>query len=484
MDNGVEHERGHVLLVAGDIAARRRTVQVLPSVNLQALSVVPVPVLLGSTAPSDTTYLDGMRDQNALQVRLRAAAATPGPLFVYLTGRLTADRKGHQFHLALPGTTASTTRYTALPWEWLNAELRARPKGMTTVLLDLAADKATWPLLQEYGTLPSLVSAETYGVVVPPGFATDDSGVSPYTRAWIEQLRSHPERPTNARLHALAVPAAHLPPGALSLPAAPELTAPGLHERPETSQPPHPWDPHSAEPVRQPSTPAPVREPHVPSPQAPSATPYTAAYPALRRSSPVQSAPPAAHHRQPDAVHEQPARPRPQAAPAPRTAPTPGPASAPGVPQQPTASAPQAADPRPHIRALADAGRFAEAMQLVQAWEGHALRTYGISSPEATQWAEIHADLAKMQGDMVLACQLWISAGRTRLAHQSPNAPEVLATAQSAHYCWAQITDPAKARECGPELISLLRALPALDRRHLHTAQQRLQSLIHAPSRR
>ncbi|MFI7352087.1 hypothetical protein ACIBSR_38275, partial [Streptomyces sp. NPDC049936] len=230
--NGVEQQRGHVLLIAGDAAVRRRTVQIEPSANLAALSIVPVPVLLGSDVPSDTTYLDGVRDQNALLTRLRTAAATPGPLLVYLSGRLTVDRRGHQLYLALSGTTATTARYTALPWEWLGTELRQRPPGLTTVLLDTAADKRSWPLLQEYGSLPAPSSVEVFGTVVPPGFTgPGDSHVSTYTRAWIEQLRRNPQRPTNARLHALTVGAAALPPGALIVPTAPEIAVPGIAAR-------------------------------------------------------------------------------------------------------------------------------------------------------------------------------------------------------------------------------------------------------------
>src|SRR5262245_35003646 len=101
--NGVgQQQRGHVLLIAGDVAARRRTIAVEPSANLAALSIVPAAVLLGSDVPSDTTYLDGLRDQNALLTRLRTAAATPGPLLVYLSGRLTIARRGRELYLALP----------------------------------------------------------------------------------------------------------------------------------------------------------------------------------------------------------------------------------------------------------------------------------------------------------------------------------------------------------------------------------------------
>lgn len=152
---GPGQQRGHVLLIAGDAAVRRRAVQVAPSANLAALAMVPVRMLLNSDVPCDTTYLDGARDPNTVLMRLRTAAATPGPLLVYLSGRLTVDRRGSRLHLALAGTTAASVRYTALPWEWLGTELRRRPAGLTTVLLDLAADRAAWPLLQEFGSLPA-----------------------------------------------------------------------------------------------------------------------------------------------------------------------------------------------------------------------------------------------------------------------------------------------------------------------------------------
>ncbi|MFJ4585535.1 hypothetical protein [Streptomyces echinatus] len=84
---------------------------------MAALSIVPVLVLLGSDVLSDTTCLVAYATRHALLTRLRTAAATPGPLLVYLSGRLTVDRRGHQLYLALAGTTMYTIRYTALPWE-------------------------------------------------------------------------------------------------------------------------------------------------------------------------------------------------------------------------------------------------------------------------------------------------------------------------------------------------------------------------------
>ncbi len=484
--NGADQQRGHVLLIAGDVASRRRTVQVEPSANLAALAIVPTPVLLGSNVPSDTTYLDGIRDQNALLMRLRTAAATPGPLLVYLSGRLTADRR-QQLHLALPGSTTSTTRYTALPWEWLGAELRTRPAGLTTILLDLAADKHAWPLLQEYGTLPDTASAETYGVIAPPGFP-GSHGASTYTRHWIEQLRLNPDRPASSRLHALTVGSAALPPGTFIIPAAPEITAPV--PRPPVSNLQRLLAGDTSLLQRLPGRRQPEPEPQ----RRPDEIPWDEAI--------TYELPPGAHQRVPDVDRTVQAESRtvpvPQQAPQQQVPPRPSPPVAAPVPQPAPASAyqypapvpvpqpvpvaqppapPVQPDPRPHIHELAAAGRFHEAAQLAQAWEQHTLHAYGVDSPQATQWTEIRADLAKMEGRWLLATQLWVAAGRTRLAHQAPDAPEVMAAATSAHYCWAMIPTPRDAIACAPELISLLRALPSLDRRHVATAQERLQYL-------
>ncbi|MEU9087788.1 hypothetical protein [Streptomyces sp. NPDC048357] len=259
--SGAGHEqgqgRGHVLVVAGDAAVRRRVVQLAPSANVAALAMVPGSVLLGSDVPCDTVCLDGARDPNTVLTRLRVAAATRGPLLVYLSGRLTVDRRGGGLCFALAGTTAGTVRYSALPWEWLGAELRGRPAGLTTVVVDLVADKSAWPLLQEYASLPVSGSAEVYGVVSPPAFAPAAVGaaVSGYTRHWIEQLRRGPGRPANVQVHALAVSAAALPPGTLVLPTARELgMRPGPHHEP--GHPPQAHGPHRSPHPEQPQQPA------------------------------------------------------------------------------------------------------------------------------------------------------------------------------------------------------------------------------------
>ncbi|WP_405792461.1 hypothetical protein OG753_39515 [Streptomyces sp. NBC_00029] len=233
--------RGHVLLVAGDVAVRRRVVELDPGVNLGALAMVPAGVLLGSDVPADMVALDGVRDPNTVLTRLRSAAAAPGPLLVYLSGRLTADRRGRCLYFALAGTVSSAVRYTAVPWEWLGGVLAGRPAGSTTVWVDLVADREAWPLLGEYGGLPPVASGvDVYGVVCPPGSVAGGGGVSGYTRQWIDQLRRAPVRPADVQVHVLAVGAAGLPSGALVVPTARELgmrPAPGQQH--PYGQPPH-----------------------------------------------------------------------------------------------------------------------------------------------------------------------------------------------------------------------------------------------------
>ncbi|QTI42690.1 hypothetical protein JYK04_00449 [Streptomyces nojiriensis] len=358
--------------------------------------MVPASVLLGSELPTDMVCLDGVGDPNTVLVRLRAAAVTPGPLFVYLSGRLTAGRRGRGLFLALAGTARAAVRYTAVPWDWVVGELRARPAGSTRVLVDLVADREAWPLLQEWGGLPGLPGGVVVGVVCPPGFAAGNGTVSGYTRHWIEQLRRGPVRPADVQLHALAAGAAGLPPGALVLPTARELgTGPGTQQLPPQQTPDR---------------------------QGPDLQGW------LQHGS--------------------------------------GPAAPPA-----------GGDPRPYIHALATGGRHAEAAALAGAWEEHVRHVYGFSSPEAVQWAEIRADLARMAGDFLLATGLWMGACRVRLAGQGAAAPEVYAAAAGALYCWSQVRDRASVVGSGPELLALLGALPALDPRHLRLAQARLDVL-------
>ncbi|WP_329202872.1 MULTISPECIES: hypothetical protein [unclassified Streptomyces] len=452
-------QRGHVLLIAGDVATRRRSVQVAPSANLAALGMVEAPVLLNSDVPCDTTYLDGARDPNTVLTRLRTAAATPGPLMVYLSGRLTVDRRGGRLHLALAGTTAGSVRYTALPWGWLGTELRGRPAGLTTVLLDVAADKAAWPLLQEYGSLPATPAVEVYGVVAPPGWSGSGNVVSCYTRAWIDQLRASPTRPSNLQLHALAAGAAALPPGCIVLPSALELGTTG--PAPFPGAPFGRSGPDEGRPLHTVVTPA---------------------------STPGQGGA-GAWQAMPQGQHALVRGPHPSEL-LPVEAAVRLPADGLPVDAQPHLSdralqhkALPAKDPRPHIHGLATSGRHLEAAALAQAWEQHVLQTCGTTSLEAIAWVEIRADLARMAGDFELATQLWTRAATTRMTRQAADAPAVHAAAAGALYCWTQLKDRNAALGTGPDLVLLLRSLPCLDARHLQLTQQRLQFLHREPSR-
>ncbi|PWK64270.1 hypothetical protein BCL76_116132 [Streptomyces sp. CG 926] len=429
--NGPGEPRGHVLLVAGDTVVCRRTVQLAPSANVAALAMVPAAALLGSDLPTDSVCLDGARDPNTVLARLRSAAATPGPLFVYLSGRLTADRRG-RLYLALAGTTRAAVRYTALPWDWLESELRGRPAGMTTVLLDLAADADAWPSLREYRGLPGLSHAEVYGVVCPPGFAAGDGAVSGYTRHWIEQLRRGPARPGDVQLHALAAGAAGLPPGALVLPTAHELDS---RSAPQS-------DPYRSDPYRS--------DPYRPGGQG---RPGDGGGPVSARTA--------------DSASVSIAGPTPDSTAVPTA----------GVVVGPPLDEVTGGDPRPYIHALATGGRHLEAAALARVWEEHVRHTYGFSSMEAVEWAEIRADLARMAGDFPLATGLWIGACRARLVGQGVAGREVHAAAAGALYCWTQLKDRASVVESGPELVDLLRALPALDPRLLRLTQARLDAL-------
>ncbi|GAA2483549.1 hypothetical protein GCM10010406_19850 [Streptomyces thermolineatus] len=518
-------QRGHVLLVAGAGAVHRRRAQPTPTANLAALAAVPSHVLLGSTVPTDVVHLDGLRDPNTVLLRLRAAAAAGGPLLVYLTGQLTSDRKQHRLHLALGGTTASTVRYTALPWSWLHNELRIRPAGTTTLLVDLVADKAAWLRVRQDPEALGL-GLPLYGTVTAAGPVP--AGPGPYTRRLVEQLRHGRSRPGTAQLHAAAVASADLPPGTVVLPVPRALTATAHHWDPPAS-PDVPAAPGTAgvrgTPVPQGAAasqePAPVRgattvrgvatvlgvttvqdvpgRPDAPPLHRPS--PVTAVSPPPgsrtaavttapappsggRFSTPMPPMVPVQAPAHTQVVHTPPAGapPAPAAPPLPPAPPVPPAPAAPpavsGVPGVPGVPAAAPGDPRPLIREAAEAGRHHEAASMAAVWEQQVMRQYGPNSLEATHWAEIRADLARMAGNYGLATELWIASCRARLAHQPADAPEVLLAARGAHYCWEHITDqPAKARELGPHLIGLLRQLPALDPRHLPTARRRQKAL-------
>ncbi|MFG2319495.1 MULTISPECIES: hypothetical protein [Streptomyces] len=168
---------------------------------LPVLAAVPPAVLAGTDTANVVELADPLEPQ-AVLTRLRAAAAAPGPLTVYVAGQLQLDRRQRLPHLALARTTPSTVRYTALPWHWIREELRLRPSGATTLLLDLHADQETWEWLRTR-PLDSGRNNAVYGRVAPPP-ARRTVAVPSYMRGVATILRSG-HRPPPDELHQQAL---------------------------------------------------------------------------------------------------------------------------------------------------------------------------------------------------------------------------------------------------------------------------------------
>ncbi|MEV4335599.1 hypothetical protein [Streptomyces sp. NPDC049590] len=185
---------GTVLLLAASPVGRGRLVDaagVLP-----VLAAVAPAVLSGADTANVVELADPLEPQ-AVLTRLRAAAAAPGPLTVYVTGQLHLDRRQHRPHLALARTTPATVRYTALPWHWIREELRLRSAADTALVVDLHADAETWKYLTERGLDCGPYTA-VYGRVAPP--ARRGLAGPAYMKTVATLLRSG-HRPPLATLH-------------------------------------------------------------------------------------------------------------------------------------------------------------------------------------------------------------------------------------------------------------------------------------------
>ncbi|MFF9122582.1 hypothetical protein ACF09J_04645 [Streptomyces sp. NPDC014889] len=217
---------GTVLLLAAAPVGRGRLVD--------AASVLPVlaavaPSVLSGTDTATVVELADPLEPQAVLTRLRAAAAAPGPLTVFVAGQLQLDRRQHLLHLALARTAPATVRYTALPWHWLREELRLRPDGTTTVVADLHADAESWALLRGR-PLDCGRNIALYGRVAPPP-ARRTVAAPAYMKAVATILRSG-HRPPPAELHEQALARLTEEDGGPGL----VLTAPGTA----------PADPHTA----------------------------------------------------------------------------------------------------------------------------------------------------------------------------------------------------------------------------------------------
>ncbi|MFJ7151024.1 hypothetical protein ACIQVT_22920 [Streptomyces sp. NPDC100445] len=190
---------GTVLLLAASPLGRGRLVDaagVLP-----VLAAVAPAVLSGADTANVVELADPLEPQ-AVLTRLRAAAAAPGPLTVYLTGQLHLDRRQHQPHLALARTTPATVRYTAVPWHWIREELRLRSAADTALVVDLHADAEAWRYVTERG-LDAGPTTAVYGRVAPPTGRRGAAGPA-YMRTVATLLRSG-HRPPLDVLHRQAL---------------------------------------------------------------------------------------------------------------------------------------------------------------------------------------------------------------------------------------------------------------------------------------
>ncbi|WP_137991318.1 hypothetical protein [Streptomyces vilmorinianum] len=490
MVNDEVHTVGTAVLLAAAPAGRGRAVDAASV--LPALAAVPPSALTGTPMATVVELADPLDPQTVL-TRLRAAAAAPGPLAVYLAGQVQLDRRQHLPHLALARSTATTLRYTGLPWHWLAAELAVRRAGTTTVVADLVADAELW---QRLGSAPGLLSLGPgpllYGRIAPAP-RRGEPATPEYLRHFATVWRTG-ARPPLPHLHAEAATQAG-PPDAL-------LLTPGS-VLPDNPPPPAAgWIPSATQGPQAGTATAPAESPpwevgsgrrHVPAgapAPAPGAVhvhgPPTSEVPAAGGAGVASpGVPVGASARVPEAVHGPPTA----------EAPVPGGAGvafagevvdahprvsvgAPARPPEAVRRQPAGAgrspvpagnvhvpgqhhDPHPAILAAAQAGRHGEAVAVAVAWEQDALRRYGARSQEAVHWMEVRADLARLAGEPARSCELWIGAAQARLGlRQGPHDPDVEGAVDRAHHQWEQIEDPARARELGTALVALRERVP------------------------
>ncbi|WP_344280030.1 hypothetical protein [Streptomyces hebeiensis] len=470
-------EAGTALLLAAAPAGKGCLIDAASA--LPPLAAVAPSALTGTAAATVIELADPAAPQTVL-TRIRAAAATNGPLSLYITGQLHLDHKQRLMHLALARTTPKTLRYTGLPWHWLTSELKLRRPGTTTVVVDLVADADAWQLLGVEG-LAVGYGTRLYGRVQPPPRRT--VAAPAYVTAWAAIWRSG-ARPSLAHLHEQAAARAAVE-GAvfLAVDASPPAVvpgygagaghgaAPGFHE-PAPAPYPGPA-PHTGE-----SAPAAgaeafraedhERESPVPSPVPPApmtGTPRSGASRTVtpRTGTPQDGAPVAGARTTEAPADEQPGHePRPYEQP----------------PHEPPAHEPGPDDPHPAILAAARAGRYTEAASIVALWESEAIRLHGPGSTEAVHWLEVRADLARLARDPARSCAWWMAAAEARLAAgQRPEDEDVVAAVDRAHHQWEQLREPTAAGSLAPALTELRRQVPGHREGALLAVQRRAESL-------
>ncbi|MFJ5222906.1 hypothetical protein [Streptomyces sp. NPDC088400] len=442
MITGEDTVSGTALLLAAAPAGKGCLIDAASA--LPALAAVSPSTLTGTAAATVIELADPLAPQTVL-TRIRAAAATAGPLSLYIAGQLHLDHKQRLVHLALARTTPTTLRYTGLPWHWLTGELKLRRPGTTTVVVDLVADAEAWEQLGVEG-LALGYGTRLYGRVAPP--PPRRTIIAPaYLNAYAAIWRSGAQPPL-AQLHQQAATRAGTE-GALLLAvdAPPALTAP-VEDGARTVQRAAPvqggaasgWQPVSeGRPVFGESRAASASTPASASPPAPGGAPAPGSEPERHDRTPAPP-PPGSH--------------------APVTAELP------------------ADDPHPAILAAARAGRHTEAATIAAMWESETLRMYGPGSTQAIHWLEVRADLARLAQDAARSCELWTAAAEARLARrQPPGDEEVEAAADRAHHQWEQIDDQARAGLLAPALVALRRQVPGRRPGALQAIERRLENL-------
>ncbi|MEU7581447.1 hypothetical protein AB0B50_28020 [Streptomyces sp. NPDC041068] len=243
---------GTVLLIAAAPVGKGRLVDAASV--LPVLAAVPPETLAGTPTASIVELADPLDPQTVL-TRLRAAAMAQGPLTVCLIGQVHLDRRQRQLHVALARTTTATVRYTGFPWHWITQELRIRPAGTTTLLVDLHTDQESWQHLTEH-PIDAGPGVALYGRIAPPARRRTPA-IPSYMKALATILRSG-HRPPLLPLHQQAA-AQSVEDGAQDLlpardPGAPSPVVPGPHHahqpqppvQESARQPAEPADPHAA----------------------------------------------------------------------------------------------------------------------------------------------------------------------------------------------------------------------------------------------
>ncbi|MFF4030817.1 hypothetical protein ACFYZ2_13815 [Streptomyces sviceus] len=438
---------GTVLLLAASPVGKSRLVDAASV--LPVLAAVPPAVLSGTETANVVELADPLEPQ-AVLTRLRAVAAAPGPLTVFVTGQLALDRRQHLPHLALARTTPATVRYTALPWQWIREEFRLRSPGSTTLFVDLHADADAWEWLRTH-TLDSGRNNAVLGRIAPP--PSRRTVASPAYMKTIATILRSGWRPPVEQLHQQAF--TRLGPEAygdvvLTVPPVP-VAAPGSYGS------------------------------GGPRAQAPGGV-----VSAGRAPQAVAAAPPQPDEAYGDVVLTVP--PVPVAVPGSygsggQRAQAPGGAVGAGrVPQAVAAAPPQPPDPHVQVTAAVQAGRHEEADALAAAHEQAAARAQGPASEQALHWSEVRADLAMFARDSARSCRIWLTVAETRLAAgQAPDSPGVEKAVDRAHHQWGQVRDKSRAQELGTLLAQLRARVPGRRPGALENVRKQLRELQATP---